>query len=1005
MTEERTNDQKTITQDESRRPEPETMPLTEVSQTAADEKAYPHPEGFGLDDRDPSGNAAAEDAGTVRKDVRSEGDSQGVTQVSGEESTAGEEGDVSETAVDPFDGEEKDSGPDKQAVQREEPALCSDDLARQGASSEAEADAVPSCGKTRSASEDRLERPGIAQKLFDVFSYAGLPVLLVMAALLCTQGVIWPREFWYADEVRHADVFMNIVGSGDFLALTLNGVPYPDKPPLYFAFLYWIRHLTGLGLPAVFFLGLALSEGLFITSIWILARLVGYSRKEAFASGLMVLGCFYCIGLMQYCRMDLMFTALILLASGCFFCALRKKTAPLWLTLAFLLVAAATLVKGPLAPVFTLVPGILFVIWLGKPSRLNSRDGLLGFALMLVILLGWVALLVIGGHSDYLQVIFKDQIVGRAYHANAHVLPWWHYAAIIPALFLPWSFLVFFIDWKSFFKKLPSVVKDRQSFNGSAWLWITALTVLIVLSLMSSKLAVYILPMLAVLAVLAGRALLRLTPRRSRYFFFAVGVVLVVCGIVFAAFEFNTVLAAYLPETVQIPPAVLAYGKALGMTSYFGLLIMGGLLAVTGLLLCIVVRRGNPGGSLLFLVFFIILCTTPYQRLIAPRLNAVLSPKAIAASMAEYAGKGYAPAAFRMYPGTLTYYYNESLSDKKEKRTNIPDLNSAKELRQFLSDNERSVVAMPEKAWSKAAGISGAVKITEQWLEGHNVVLARWDNGGAGVPGPVETLGDGKPSASEGQDGEDINVEPSALPDESGKDSRQPEAFPQEGQPEDVPEAGGSMAGNTDRSDAVLPEDGIKDQGKEAEPARSGAEADFGPGSDAEGDVTRTGSDPLPSEAAGSTEKSGPPLPTPADAEEAGLGRASDESLSDAPGNAKNGGTETLEAQPDASSVEAARSAQAGNDRDLRQDDEETDRSQPDAGSDRTMHAGTDGSGLNEEQRSDDSAAGMPETKAADLQGMVDERRDGAPDEEDPEGKAVGSAGTPADGTANASQL
>ena len=62
-------------------------------------------------------------------------------------------------------------------------------------------------------------------------------------------------------------------------------------------------------MPAVFFAGLAVSEILFVSAVWALALMSGYTRKEAFAAGLISLGCLYCIGLTQYARMDLMFTA------------------------------------------------------------------------------------------------------------------------------------------------------------------------------------------------------------------------------------------------------------------------------------------------------------------------------------------------------------------------------------------------------------------------------------------------------------------------------------------------------------------------------------------------------------------------------------------------------------------------------------------------------------------------------------------------------------------------
>jgi 4-amino-4-deoxy-L-arabinose transferase-like glycosyltransferase len=65
------------------------------------------------------------------------------------------------------------------------------------------------------------------------------------------------RALWFSDEVRYANAFENVVRAGKWLVLSLNGQPYPDKPPLYFWFLALLHTISRM--PAVFFLGAALS--------------------------------------------------------------------------------------------------------------------------------------------------------------------------------------------------------------------------------------------------------------------------------------------------------------------------------------------------------------------------------------------------------------------------------------------------------------------------------------------------------------------------------------------------------------------------------------------------------------------------------------------------------------------------------------------------------------------------------------------------------------------------
>lgn len=578
----------------------------------------------------------------------------------------------------------------------------------------------------------RIE-PGFAQRAFQFLSYAGLPVLLALVALMTLQEMFTLRSLWFSDEVRHADVYMRLLG-GDWLVLSLNGLPYPDKPPLYFWFLRGLDAIPGVDEPRLFFLGTAISAMLFTASVWLLARATGHDRRVAFAAGLMTIGCMFVAGLTQYPRMDLMFAAVINLSLICLYRGWIKPSAPLWLTFGFVLAGVATLIKGPLALAFPLLSSILFLIWRGSPGRMNGRDGLVGFALMLFMLLAWMGALLFQGESIYLKEILGPQIAGRMVNSWHHAMPWWYYLAALPLVWLPWTFLALFINWWRAARSVPAAWKARKEAGGRGWLWIVLISGVVALSLVSGKIAIYLLPLMPALAVLSARALLNLTPRRSRWFFLMLAVFLGLLGLILIAAHFNSVLLPLAPETwfAKIPAVAHAY-----LDNISGLLFMGLVLLVLSALLIFFSRRSLPGGALLLTALGLIAMMESYALLVAPSLDTMLSPKAQAAAMAEYVHKGYAAASYRVYPGVYSYYLNNRLAfldfgeegNELERRTAlIQDIDNRDDLDAFLAEHPHAVVVMREKDWAKWENKPGYLQVVErQWMVDQPYVLMMQD--------------------------------------------------------------------------------------------------------------------------------------------------------------------------------------------------------------------------------------------------------------------------------------
>ena len=484
---------------------------------------------------------------------------------------------------------------------------------------------------------------GPAEKLFNGLSYIGLPVLLLFAAAMSFLEVWQVRELWFSGEARLADVLAGVKG-GDWLVLTLNGAPYPDEPPLYFWFMDALTKIPGfpVSVPMALFLAVAISHALFVGSIWALARGTGFDRRVAFASGLVALSCVFISGAATCPGADLLFAAFVTLGMTCLYRGWIKSFAPFWLACGWLLMAAATLTKGPLGIAFAIVTSVFFLFWRWTPGRLNSRDGLPGFFLMLLALAGWFGVLYLDGHTDYIRAMVQDKLIGHIYTGAPLEQDWWYYLIALPVIWVPWILLPLFVNWFAALRGIPAYFRNRKTEGGSSWLWIWLVTGVAMLTLVQTKNPIYVLPLLAPLAVLTARSLLKLSAGGSRCFFGLSAAILAVAGLALVLFDVYPFIREYVPAEWQayIPAALLPWIEAIDGTMY-----MGAILIVTAVVLLSLTRLALPGGALLITALGMMLMLQPYHWFVTPSMGKLLSPGTQAAVTSDQQKAEPAPAA------------------------------------------------------------------------------------------------------------------------------------------------------------------------------------------------------------------------------------------------------------------------------------------------------------------------------------------------------------------------
>ncbi len=337
--------------------------------------------------------------------------------------------------------------------------------------------------------------------------------------LLVLLAVVWfasmPfRALMDPDEGRYAEIPREMLQSHDWLTPRLNDLKYFEKPPLQ----YWMT--------AAFYSAFGVHE--WTARLWAIllafgclplvygfCRQLGYRASTSLiASALLAINpLFVIVG--QINLLDQGFTFFVVLALFSFLLAQRQhvlqSTASLWILLAWSALALAILSKG-------IVVLVLFGLTFGTYSAL-TRDWSylrhmrwpLGLVIFFAISLPWF-LLVQQANPEFASFFFVHEHLARfSTRIHARYQPGWYFPAILLVALAPvfWSCRAMVsIYWRSRSKS--------TGFRTEFFLLTWCLVVLVFFSFSQSKLAPYILPMMAPLAVLFAPVIERDTQGLAR---------------------------------------------------------------------------------------------------------------------------------------------------------------------------------------------------------------------------------------------------------------------------------------------------------------------------------------------------------------------------------------------------------------------------------------------------------------------------------------------------------
>lgn len=298
------------------------------------------------------------------------------------------------------------------------------------------------------------------------------------------------RDFTPDNELRYLSIAEEAMRERHLFCFTNHGAVYADKPPLYL----WIVMLGKwlFGSRCMWFVGLfSLVPMLLVGRVMDRWAAPLFSLSQRRTALLMLFTCGYFPALALTLRMDMLMTLFIVLAlRKVYELAARSDSGmPIVVGQSALLglyTFMALFTKGPLGVIIPLLGSLVFLLWTGR-GRLFFR--IWNWPAWVVLLGGsalWFGAVYYEGGDAYLNNLLFHQTIDRARDAFHHKRPFYYYAIAVWYVMAPWSLLLLY----------RAVRMKSRLLQGNFRRMMLAVfgVTFIVLSCISSKLQVYLLP-------------------------------------------------------------------------------------------------------------------------------------------------------------------------------------------------------------------------------------------------------------------------------------------------------------------------------------------------------------------------------------------------------------------------------------------------------------------------------------------------------------------------------
>ena len=323
------------------------------------------------------------------------------------------------------------------------------------------------------------------------------PIAALFAfTFICLLPAMLTRDFTPSNELRYLSIAEEAIADGHVFAFYNHGIPYADKPPLYF----WIVMLSRMLLGHHSILALSLFSILpAFGVVAIMDRLVmkGQSSMNRIAVGIMTLTCAMFLGTAIVLRMDMLMCLFITLAIATFYRMYsgqgeRRSDSvmlPVWIFMALF-------TKGPVG---LLMPPLTIAVFLAvKRDWKGFRKylGLKTWGIIAGLAALWLTCVWFEGGAEYFDNLLFKQTMGRAVNAFTHAKPFWFYIVSLWWCLAPYCLLLIGSLMASL---LPVRSKEgqepaRKRSDLEVLFLCAIISTIAMLSCFSSKLPIYLVP-------------------------------------------------------------------------------------------------------------------------------------------------------------------------------------------------------------------------------------------------------------------------------------------------------------------------------------------------------------------------------------------------------------------------------------------------------------------------------------------------------------------------------
>ena len=357
-------------------------------------------------------------------------------------------------------------------------------------------------------------------------------LFIALLSVLVLVPFLGETIFYSKGEPREAIVAYTMLESGNWILPTNYGVEIAYKPP----FLYWTIAVISSVLGGVTEFSARMPSALAFLAMQLVFFSFVAKRKDvktAFLTSILLLSSFEVHRAAVACRLDMLQVSLIVI-SLCLLFRWDEKNCKGIPWLAVLLMACATLTKGPVGSIFPCLGIGVYQLLRGR-SFGKAFFSLLGIGLLSLIPLGiWFWAAYQQGGEAFVNLMLEEN-TGRFFRKMSyasHENPLWYNFLTIIWGWIPWTLVLlislFGLKWKkihllpegaSVGERLKKAwCKFRSQSPLQLFAWVVILTIFIFYCIPKSKRSVYLLPIYPFMGMLLAEYLLALVQRGAKVF-------------------------------------------------------------------------------------------------------------------------------------------------------------------------------------------------------------------------------------------------------------------------------------------------------------------------------------------------------------------------------------------------------------------------------------------------------------------------------------------------------